>query len=78
LEGIGPAAAPAVGRLVAELRREVPREEAVGSVDLLLALGAIGPAAAAEALPLLKQLQVERDDDARLAAAIRRISGASP
>jgi hypothetical protein len=78
LEGIGPAAAPAVGRLVAELRREVPREEAEGSVDLLLALGAIGPAAAAEALPLLKQLQVERDDDARLAAAIRRISGASP
>jgi hypothetical protein len=75
LEGFGPAAT-AVPRLVAELRRELSEQEAEGSVDLVSALGAIGPAAA-PALPLLKQLQVDRDDDARLDAAIRRISGAS-
>jgi hypothetical protein len=76
LEGLGPAAATAVPRLVAELRRELSEQEAEGSVDLVSALGAIGPAAA-PALPLLKQLQADRDDDARLDAVVRRISGAS-
>ena len=73
LAGFGPAAAPAVPRLVAGLRRELAEDPSEGCPDLVSTLRAIGPAAA-EALPLLQQLNALRGGDPKLEAAIRAVS----
>jgi hypothetical protein len=79
LANFGPAAAPAVPRLLAELRRSRQTDPNTAAADLVGALGAIGPAAA-EALPELQRLARDRDDDGddspgNVHAAIRRIRG---
>jgi hypothetical protein len=78
IEAFGPAAAAAVPRLAAELRRELSDDPTEEPTDLVNALAAIGPAAA-DALPLLEQLKARYDDGdepaARIVRAMRQISG---